>query len=141
LVRLHPHLINKSASIVNQPVVIDVTKHADIQELLIVADFVITDYSSLMFDYLFSKKPLLLYVPDLKVYLQQDRELYYNIEELPFLKAYSNPEVTNQIASFEREEYLQGVEEFIHRIGSYEKGDSSKKVLDILNKITNGETI
>lgn len=134
LIRLHPHLINQSSEIIKQPNVLDVTKYQDIQELLIVADFVITDYSSLMFDYLFSKKPLLLYVPDLEEYLQQDRELYYDVEDLPFLKVYNSNQIENIINTFDERKYLENVDNYINTIGSFEDGTASSKILEILNK-------
>ena len=46
------------------------------------ADVLILDYSSLMFDFALTKKPCFLYVPDLDEYIENDRGLYFYINEL-----------------------------------------------------------
>jgi CDP-glycerol glycerophosphotransferase len=134
IVRLHPHLMNKATEIVQNKDVIDVSKHEDIQELLMITDFLITDYSSLMFDLLFTKKPVLLYLPDLKNYLENERELYFNIENLPFIKAYNMKEINKGIHSLDLLKYIKDIDEFIIQIGSYEKGNASELLINELNK-------
>ena len=59
-----------------------VSYHIDANELLSVADIVITDYSSIYFDYLVANKPILFYIPDFDEYSQK-RGIYFKIEELP----------------------------------------------------------
>ncbi|MEH7110632.1 CDP-glycerol glycerophosphotransferase family protein, partial [Bacillus sp. JJ1764] len=46
------------------------------------SDVLITDYSSVMFSYLLTKKPCFLYLPDLLNYIENDRKLYFDICEL-----------------------------------------------------------
>lgn len=134
VVRLHPHLYNKSHQIFKDNNIIHATQYPDIQELLVAADFLITDYSSLMFDYLYSEKKVLLYIPDLNEYLMNERELYYDVEELPFLKAYSKKDVEKKISEFNEGDYISGIQKFIKKIGTYEKGNASEQLLKILNK-------
>lgn len=134
LVRLHPHLINKSGEIIKNKTAIDVSKYFDIQELLMITDFLITDYSSLMFDFLYSKKPVALFLPDLEDYQKNERELYYNIEELPFLKGIDANGLINEIINFDEEKYHLGLTSFIEKIGSFEKGNTSKELVLILKK-------
>ena len=50
--------------------------------LLADVDILITDYSSILFDFSILKKPILLFVPDQKDYTETDRELYLTPEEL-----------------------------------------------------------
>lgn len=54
----------------------------DTNELLSVVDVLISDYSSIYFDYLASGKPILFYIPDLESY-QEQRGLYFGIDKLP----------------------------------------------------------
>ncbi|MTV91524.1 CDP-glycerol glycerophosphotransferase family protein, partial [Streptococcus pneumoniae] len=49
--------------------VVDVSQYSDMQELLLLSDILITDYSSSMWDFSLSFKPCFLYTPDLKDYL------------------------------------------------------------------------
>lgn len=54
----------------------------DANEILSVTDILISDYSSIFFDYLVTGKPILFYIPDLIEY-QKERGLYFPISELP----------------------------------------------------------
>src|SRR5690606_34458848 len=51
-------------------------------ELLTITDVLITDYSSIFFDYLPTGRPILFYTYDLEQY-QQERGLYFGMEEMP----------------------------------------------------------
>lgn len=86
LVRLHPHLRQYSQQLLHGKQTVDVTNYDDIQELLAVSDILISDYSSLIFDFALTKRPCFLYVPDLNEYIQKERALYFDIKQLPLLK-------------------------------------------------------
>src|SRR5690625_246007 len=128
LVKLHPHLIAKSSELVYGDKVIDVTSYDDIQELLLIADILISDYSSLIFDYLFTKRPCFLYVPDMEEYTRSDRKLYFDLQELPFLSASTNQGLYEKIIDFKEDTYQKGLEDFLDRIGSYEEGVANSYV-------------
>jgi CDP-ribitol ribitolphosphotransferase len=53
------------------------------EELLVVADVMITDYSSVMFDYLLYKKPIVLFAPDLAQY-EAGRGFYLDYRKMPY---------------------------------------------------------
>ncbi|MDH7454071.1 CDP-glycerol glycerophosphotransferase family protein [Luteimonas composti] len=57
----------------------------DTNELLSVVDVLITDYSSVFFDYLATGKPILYYIYDLEEY-EEERGLYFDMEEMPGAK-------------------------------------------------------
>jgi CDP-glycerol glycerophosphotransferase len=135
LVKLHPHLLSKSNQMVQQKNVIDVTDYNDIQELLLIADILISDYSSLMFDYSLTNRPCFLYVPDVKQYLEKERNFYFNLEELPFISAVSNSGLIREIEQFDEIQYNQEVQTFLNKVGSYENGNSSELLLRKINEI------
>jgi CDP-glycerol glycerophosphotransferase len=60
--------------------VIDVTGYQDIGDLLIVTDVLITDYSSVMFDFAPSGRPMLFFTYDLAEYRDQTRGFYFDFE-------------------------------------------------------------
>ena len=116
--------------------VINVTRYDDIQELLAISDILISDYSSLMFDFTITKRLCFLYVPDLEEYQSKDRKLYFNVKELPFKIAKSNDELIDKIVNFSNEEYNKSLELFLNKIGSYENGKASQKIAELIkNKI------
>lgn len=59
--------------------VIDVTAYPDISELLVVADALITDYSSVMFDYTATGKPIYFFTPDVEHYRGELRGFYFDL--------------------------------------------------------------
>src|SRR5690606_15098861 len=61
--------------------IIDVSDE-DTQELLCVVDLLITDYSSIMFDFMITRKPIISYIFDIEQYLIENGELYFSFREL-----------------------------------------------------------
>ncbi|WP_299212987.1 CDP-glycerol glycerophosphotransferase family protein [uncultured Aquimarina sp.] len=61
--------------------IIDVSSY-DTQELLCVSDVLITDYSSIMFDFMITDKPIISYIFDLNNYINQNGDLYFSFERL-----------------------------------------------------------
>ena len=59
--------------------VLDVTTYPDISDLLLVADLLVTDYSSVMFDWLVTGKPIVYCVPDLDRYASELRGFYADL--------------------------------------------------------------
>lgn len=64
----------------------------DIYEILCISDLLITDYSSVMFDYLYAKKPIVLFMYDYNEY-SKDRGFYIDPKTTPFSKAYNTEEL------------------------------------------------
>lgn len=128
LVRFHPHLRPIAQQLIGNEPVVDVTSYDDIQELLAASDVLISDYSSLVFDYILTGRPCFLYVPDLNLYMQKERGLYFKPKDLPFEKALSNEELFTSISNFSEEAYSRRVKIFQESIGSYEKGTACQQI-------------
>ena len=63
--------------------VYDVSKYDDINHLYLAADVLITDYSSVFFDYAILEKPMVFYMYDLEEYRDNLRGFYIGLDELP----------------------------------------------------------
>lgn len=137
LVRLHPHLRQYSQKLLHGKQTIDVTNYDDIQELLAVSDILISDYSSLIFDFALTKRPCFLYVPDLNEYIQKERALYFNIKQLPFIKTSSNNDLLSAISTFDEKKYLSELTAFNNSIGSYENGNACERITEYINQECN----
>ena len=135
LVRLHPHLLSKTNNFIKSKDVIDVTAYDDIQDLLNITDVLISDYSSMIFDFSITKRPCFLYVPDLLEYTKTDRKLYYDISELPFLSSKTNSELQEKIKHFNSDKYKRNLSVFLNRIESYENGKASESLVKHIEKI------
>ena len=71
-------------------------KQFETYDFLNVADCLITDYSSVFFDFANTKRKIILYVPDEKEYVHE-RGLYLDLQELPFVKTYNVKQLINEI--------------------------------------------
>jgi len=67
---------------VTGPRVIDVTSYPDMGDLMLVADVLVTDYSSVMFDFAATGKPLVFFTPDADHYDKVLRGFYFDLREL-----------------------------------------------------------
>jgi CDP-glycerol glycerophosphotransferase len=63
--------------------IINMSEHDDINDLYIASDMLITDYSSVFFDYANTDKPIIFYMYDLDEYQDKARGFYINLDELP----------------------------------------------------------
>jgi len=114
----------------------DAEKYPDMQKLIAVADFGITDYSSWAYDFVLTRRPMVLYAPDIEKY-QQGRGLYYPLEETPFPIACNNEELTEAVLSFDDKKYQPEIDKFLEARGCYEKGTAAKQIVENIKKIMN----
>ncbi len=83
LLRLH-YLVANSLNLSGyEHKVKNCSKFDDINKLYVISDVLITDYSSVFFDYANLKRPILFYMYDLEEYESSIRDFYIDLEELP----------------------------------------------------------
>ncbi len=61
--------------------VLDVTRYPDVSDLMAVADVLVTDYSSVMFDFSATGRPMVFFVPDLADYERRERGFYWSLAD------------------------------------------------------------
>ncbi|KKK34647.1 hypothetical protein WN59_06305 [Salinicoccus sediminis] len=111
----------------------DVSKYSDVSELYLMSDILITDYSSVFFDYANLKRPILFYTYDIEKYQGQLRGFYIDMEtELPGPLLMNNDDVMDTIENIDEvsEKYKERYEKFHERFCSWDDGRSSEKVVD-----------
>lgn len=111
----------------------DVSKYSDVSELYLMSDILITDYSSVFFDYANLKRPILFYTYDIEKYQGQLRGFYIDMEtELPGPLLMNNDQVLDAIEHIDEvsEKYKERYEKFHERFCSWDDGRSSEKVVD-----------
>ena len=83
ILRLHPEIKNKLDIAEYAENIIDGNKYADIFDLYMLSDILVTDYSSVSIEYSLLMKPFLFYMYDLEEYTKE-RDFYYNyLDSLP----------------------------------------------------------
>lgn len=116
--------------------VINVSDYPDTQELLVAADVLITDYSSIMWDFSLQRKPVFLYHNDENEYLDE-RGFYSPPRELPYPTGHDNSELCNKILTFDQKEYLKDLNVFFDKYGAFDKGNATEQVVAHIMEILN----
>jgi len=75
------HFIDKIKSFKSSENIIIIDKFVDTQELIIISDLLITDYSTIYFDFILMQKPVILFPYDLEDYIKYPG-LYYKLEDI-----------------------------------------------------------
>ena len=136
LVRLHPHVMQQARALhLDGDTTFDATRYDDMQELLAAADAVVSDYSSLMFDYGLTGRPCLQFAVDIEAY-RQDRNFYFSLDQMPFPLAQDNDALERAVLEWSEEEAAQAWKGFCETFGIREDGKASARCADwILEKI------
>jgi CDP-glycerol glycerophosphotransferase (TagB/SpsB family) len=106
----------------------------DIQELLVHSDLLITDYSSVVFDYSLLNRPFILFPYDYREYVKSCRGFIYDyFEELPGPFAETENELMNYLRDggswFHNGDYQKKFESFSRKFHEYRDGRSSARCL------------
>ena len=116
---------------------IDISNYQDTQALLCVSDLLISDYSSIIWDFSFTYRPCFLFCPDMEEYIS-DYEMATPINKWLFPIVKSNEELKQQILNFDESSYLRAIKEHHAYLGSYEKGSATQQIctliMDEINK-------
>lgn len=116
--------------------ILDVSNYPDMQELLLIADLLITDYSSCIWDFIQKKPfcPCFILAEDLKEYMD-GRGFYTPIAEWPFPLAENNEQLSQNIQNFEYETYCLDVQRHLDKLGSFEKGIASQRTAELIHTV------
>jgi CDP-glycerol glycerophosphotransferase len=132
LVRQHHLVADRTAAAAGEGV-IDVTSYPDITELYLVADVVVTDYSSVMFDFAATGRPLLFLTPDLEYYQKDLRGTYFDLAaEAPGPLLRSTGEVAEALTGLDSvvAEHAGAYQGFRDRYCPAEQGHAAARVVD-----------
>lgn len=135
IIRLHPRIVNKSSSFTYNAEIINGSSFPDSQELCMVSDCLITDYSSIMSDFMLTSKPVFLYTPDFEEYSNQStgrglRDIFY---ELPFTVCRCQEELENTIGLFDKNLYLTKLNAFMKDYyETFDNGHASENTVNYI---------
>ena len=133
LVRTH-YFISNNLNLSNfKGFAFDVSKYEDIAELYLISDILITDYSSVFFDFANLKRPILFYTYDLDKYSKMLRGFYLDItREVPGPLLFTTEEVIDAIEHIDELKIRchSQYEEFYQRFCSIDDGHASKRIVE-----------
>lgn len=107
-------------------------KGMTINDLMTVADIMITDYSSVVFEYSLFERPMAFLVNDIDEYIDE-RGLYYDFDEVtPGPLCYSTEELIDYIVNIDERFDKNEVTEFKNKFMSCCDGHSTERILDLI---------
>lgn len=130
--RLHPKIKNfYSDEISSSGKYIDVSDFDSEQELMLLSDILITDYSSIMIEYAILNRPIVFFTYDLDSYLANERGFYYDFKTtVPGPIVGSSDELIDVIENDKFD--MSKISDFIMTQFDEIDGESSKRVVDFL---------
>ncbi|WP_405305321.1 CDP-glycerol glycerophosphotransferase family protein [Methanobrevibacter sp.] len=130
--RLHPKIKDfYKGNIESTEEYVDCSDYPSEQELMMLSDILITDYSSIMIEFAVLNKPIMFFVYDLDNYLQTERGFYYDFKKtVPGKLVYDSDELINAIKNndFDKDKIASFTKTQFDAID----GKSSERVVDFL---------
>jgi CDP-glycerol glycerophosphotransferase len=135
LLRGHHHMADDVPAGTRPGFVINVTDYPDISELFLATDAVITDYSSVMFDFAPTGRPILFFTYDLEEYRDDLRGFYFDLEaEAPGPLLATSAEVVDAIANLDTVavQYREAYQRFAARFCPLDDGKAAARACDLI---------
>lgn len=108
----------------------------DIAELYLIADQMITDYSSVMFDYSLLKRPMLFFAYDLECYKDELRGFYFDyLGEIPGPVSQTTEELIRDIYHYQSKDYQEKYDLFTDKFNTFDDGKASKRIVERIEKL------
>ena len=110
--------------------VYDVSKIDDVNQLYIISDMLITDYSSVFFDYANLKRPIAFYMYDLEHYRDKSNGFYIDLEELPGNIVKTQDKLEEEIINLDKNfSYDEKYKKFNEKYNYLDDGKASERVV------------
>ena len=124
------------AAVVQHVNVIDVSTYPQINDLYLASDLLITDYSSMMFDYSVTRQPMIFFTPDLDEYTDPKvRGVYFDLEEIsPGPVVRTSEDVVDLLGSIDTwaPTYEERYEAWCARFNHADDGHAAERAVDAL---------
>ena len=135
LIRGHHHMADDVPAGMRPGFAVNVTAYPDITELYLVSDVLVTDYSSTMFDYAVTGRPMLFFTYDLADYRDNLRGFYFDFEaEAPGPLLATSAEVIAAVRDVDAvaASYRGAYERFAAKFAALDDGKAGARVCDRL---------
>lgn len=132
LIRAH-YLISEQLDVSAYPQVRDVSHYPDISDLYLASDVLVTDYSSVFFDYANLHRPMIFYAYDEQEYAGDMRGFYFDYQTVPGPIVHTTEEVVAEIQKALAQPQLQAkYAPFIQQYCQWEDGHAAQRVCDFI---------
>lgn len=134
VLRMHYLIAEEIDTTTYQGFVMDASYHEDIRELYLISDILITDYSSVFFDFANLNRPMLFYIYDIEEYRDKLRGFYFDFEkEAPGPLVKTTEELLEEIKKLKNGNNTQTIKRFNQTYCALEDGKASQRISEIFN--------
>ncbi len=111
--------------------IFNVARYDEINELYLVSDIIMTDYSSVFFDFANLKRPMLFYMYDYDLYQGSLRDFYISLDELPGPIAKTQDELEDNLKNIDKlfKSNQKKYEKFNKKYNYLDDGNASERVI------------
>lgn len=133
LIRAH-YLISKNLDLSQYTdIAIDVSNYQDINDLYLISDVLITDYSSVFFDFANLRRPMIFFAYDWEEYGGETRGFYFDYQTVPGPIVQTTDEVICALKeALSSDSLYPGYEEFLNTYCAWEDGHASERVFNMV---------
>ncbi|MBR1585446.1 MAG: CDP-glycerol glycerophosphotransferase family protein [Clostridia bacterium] len=132
LMRAHPKAMGVDLQAAGN--VIDVSGYPDMSDLLMIADALITDYSSCAGDFILRGKPVFLAQFDLDRYTKENRTFHVDITQSGYLITHTQEELNRLIDTLTDQQIADNCEQIMRFFGAHETGRSAQQVCRMIDQ-------
>ena len=136
LVRFHPNVANTdfAKQTFDGGKIVNATAYPDMQELIVVSDVLVSDYSSVIYDFMISSKPVFVLAKDFDAYTKERgfKQLYF---DLPYKICRTEAELFDCVATFDEATVEPAIKKFLDNIKPTDNGHASEVVVDRIKAV------
>ena len=105
----------------------------EISELYLISNMLITDYSSVMFDYSVLKRPMFFFAYDLENYRKNLRGFYFDmLEEVPGPISMTTEQLIQDIKEYKAEDWVEKYEAYSKKFNHLDDGNAALHVIEVI---------
>src|SRR5699024_561234 len=130
---LKSHGLNEEFDIEENSFVIDVSNFEETSELIVAADLLVTDYSSIMFDFALTNKPIFIYIPDYETYMKE-RGLYFDLTKTNLSIFKDSNKLLEYILNFDEDKENNVNKKFGQKYNEIETPTATEEIVSLIKE-------
>lgn len=132
IVLYRSHYFREADDISEQPFVKDGTTYYEMQDLLYTADVLVTDFSSCIWDFALTGRPIIVMENRLREYESEDRGFFVPYTMWPYIKISGLSELAATIAEHENTDFSSAYATHMEEMGTFETGTACRQIINTI---------
>lgn len=128
------HYFRENDVIASTDLVKNGNAYYEIQDLLYASDVLVTDFSSCIWDFALTGRPIVVLEQRLREYEEQDRGFFVPYEKWPYIKCQSLSKLPAVIQQYGSRDFSGDYAKHFGEMGSFEQGTACQNIIDLIEK-------